>query len=198
MPAVVPIASAGATSPPDNETLYEVINGQFVEPPPMGVYETTIASLLHGYMNPFARTHLLGRAVQEVLFVLDPVAILKRRPDVAFVSFQRWPKNRRVPRAEAWGVIPNLAAEVISSSNTTEQDIAKVKEYFRAGVELVWVILPVVEQIYVYESPTKIRVLSLGEELEGATVLPGFRLPLTDLFELETTSEDNGPTISSS
>ena len=51
-----------------------------------------------------------------------------------------------------------------------------------AGVELVWVIYPRQQRIYVHESPAETRVLQVGDELDGGKVLPGFLLKLADLF----------------
>lgn len=59
----------------------------------------------------------------------------------------------------------------------------KIAEYFRAGVELVWVVYPNQSKIHVYESPTQpITVLWRKDVLDGGTVAPGFRLPLAELF----------------
>ncbi len=64
----------------------------------------------------------------------------------------------------------------------------KIDEYFRAGVELVWVIYPVQRIVHVYESMKRIRVLLGTEEIDGGQVVPGFRLPLTALFQEPSTA----------
>jgi Uma2 family endonuclease len=46
-------------------------------------------------------------------------------------------------------VVPNLAVEVVSRSDSVDSIIDKVAEYFHAGVELVWVMFPSQEQVYV-------------------------------------------------
>ena len=58
----------------------------------------------------------------------------------------------------------------------------KIAEYFHAGVELVWVVHPTRSKVHVYQSPTQITVLLKDDVLDGGTVVPGFRLALTDLF----------------
>jgi Uma2 family endonuclease len=120
-----------------------------------------------------------------MLFILNVGLGLRRRPDVAFVSYQRWPRNRRVPRAEAWDVVPDLAVEVVSPSNTAEEILAKIREYFQASCLRLWVVYPAEEMVYVYQSPTQLRVLTRNDNLEGEDFLPGFRLPLAELFEQE-------------
>jgi Uma2 family endonuclease len=148
----------------------------------MGAYEISIANLLQERVAPHARTHKLGRPFCEMLFDLAPL-IRQRRPDFAFVSYQRWAANVPVPRTNAWKVIPDLAVEVVSPYDLMLDVLQKVREYFEVGVRLVWLILPTERMVYVYRSPTNISVVSLNESLDGADVLPGFQMPLKDLFE---------------
>jgi Uma2 family endonuclease len=167
----------------DSEALYEVVDGQRVELPPMGARETHLGSNLLVLLGSFGKAQRLGRTEGEMLFLLDAEAGLERRPDVAFVSYERWPRHRPVPTTAAWQVVPNLTVEVVSPTNTAAEVLRKVREYFRAGVQRVWVVYPDEEQVYVYSSPTSIRVLERSGELDGEEVLPGFRLPLSELFE---------------
>jgi Uma2 family endonuclease len=186
-PASLPGALVGA-----NDVLYEVVNGQRVELPPMGAFQTGIASVLVAYLWHFGHEHKLGRAVAEMLFLLDARSDLQRRPDVAFVSYRRWPQSRRIPDVAAWEVVPELAVEVISRTNTADEVVAKVREYFQAGVHLVWVVYPTEEQVYVYTSRSDIRVLTREQELDGGGVLPGFRLAVAALFEEEAREDSQG------
>ena len=59
----------------------------------------------------------------------------------------------------------------------------KVSQYFGAGTRMVWLIDPDDRAAVVYASPADVRVLREGEELDGGDVVPGFRCPLTDLFD---------------
>ena len=202
--ATLPTASASVrasttepspvTLPPD-DVFYEVIDGQIVELPPMGVYETDIANLLAEALNQHARKDRLGRAFHEVLFRIDVVGKLKRRPDLAFVSRSRWPFGKRVPDAEAWDMVPDLAVEVVSESNGANEIIVKVNDYFRTGSRLVWVVYPVVRQVYVYNAATDVRILAEQDDLDGGEVIPGFRLPLKRLFEDEPDVDSATPAV---
>jgi len=183
------MAPATATEPTalsvlaSDQSLYEVIDGRRVEIAPMGVHESWIASLLMHIMQKYADSSQLGRAVVEALFDLGLPAG-QRRPDVAYVSSERWPYNRPPPRTQAaWQVVPNLAIELVSPSNTADEIVAKLHDYFLAGVQLVWVIYPDPGEVYVYESPQKVSILTRADVLEGGQVLPGFRLQLSDLLE---------------
>ena len=70
---------------------YEVIDGVRLEREPIGAFETVLASWLCFLINGFAAGKKLGLAVNEVLVALNASRDLKRRPDVAFVSYGRWP-----------------------------------------------------------------------------------------------------------
>ncbi len=166
-----------------DDILYEVVNGQRVELTPMGHYETRIASILDQWMGPYARTQDLGRVLVETLFRIDPARAVDRRPDLAFVSFRRWAKDRRLPRSNAAPVVPDLAVEVISPTDLAAAVLAKVEEYFRAGVEQVWLIWPDAQQVYVYTALNQISVRTRTDDLDGGALLPGFRLPIATLFE---------------
>lgn len=167
----------------DNERLYEVIDGRKVDKPPMGNLQVLVAAILDQLLGGHARTHRLGRVVPEMLFKINPLGGPQRRPDVAFVSYARWPKDRKVDSTDGWDVVPDLAIEVVSPSHLAEAMIGKVREYFQAGVARVWVVYPIERVVYLYESPKMIQVLAEGDDLDGGDLLPGFRLPLAELFE---------------
>src|ERR1700678_1601582 len=93
--------------------LYEVIDGRVVEKT-MGAYECWLASVIFGALNPHNTANPIGRVVQEMIFDLRPSVERERRPDVAFVSFARWARNRGIPRARSWAVVPELAVEIVS------------------------------------------------------------------------------------
>lgn len=174
------------------DSLYEFIDGEWKETPRMGALAGFLASILVSELNAFARPKRSGFAVSEVLFRLAPEGPA-RRPDVAFVTADRSPFS--TPLLEdppAFDVVPNLAVEVVSPTNGFDEVIAKIRDYFFAGVQLVWVIIPSQRQVYAYESPEQVRILSEKHELDGGTVLPGFRLPLADLFAVPASPTSGG------
>ncbi len=152
----------------------------------MDTFGTEIASAVAGHLNHFARTRDFGRAVIEMLFRLDASGDERRRPDLAFVSYTRWPKSKRSAPKDGWAVVPDLAVEVVSESNTAEAIIAKVRAYFQYGVRLVWVIFPNEEVVYAYDSPRSIRVIERDDPgVDGGAVVPGFVLPLATIFDFD-------------
>jgi Uma2 family endonuclease len=181
MKASQSVFAQGIASVEDIER-YEVIDGVRVEREPIGAFETVLASWLCYLMNSFAAGKKLGLAVNEVLFVLNVTRNLHRRPDGAFVSYARWP-TAVVAREPAWNVVPDLAIEIVSPTNLAEEIDRKITDYFQAGVRLVWVFYPDSGRVYVYESPTHVSILEGIDTLDGGEVLPGFRLPIAQLYE---------------
>jgi Uma2 family endonuclease len=181
MKASQSVIEQGTASGEDIER-YEIIDGVRVEREPMEAFETVLASWLCHLMNSFAVGKKLGLAVNEVLFVLNAARNLKRRPDVAFVSYARWPTSV-VAREPAWNVVPDLAIEIVSSTNLAEEIDRKLTDYFQAEVRLVWVFYPDSGRVYVYESPTHVSILERTDTLDGGEILPGFRLPIAGLYE---------------
>jgi Uma2 family endonuclease len=181
-------------SPPrmrDDVPLTEFINGEIVEMPPMSFHSGKIASRLAWKLGPFADANGLGTAVIETLFHIptaeDPGR--NRRPDLAFVSYNRWPKDRpESVRENAWDVIPDLAIEVVSPSDKAIELLEKVGEFLEAGVRQVWVVYPR-GVIYVHDSVESVRSIGPAGVLDGGDILPGFRLPLAELFVYPTIEE---------
>ena len=103
------------------DLLYEVVDGKIVEKE-MGARDVEIGGRLFMHLGTFAWAHRLGRALGEFIFRIDQARDLQRRPDVAFVSYQRWAKNRPVPRTDnAWDVVPNLTVEVVIPTDAAEE-----------------------------------------------------------------------------
>lgn len=118
-----------------------------------------------------------------MLFKFSSIPKLQRRPDLAFVSYERWPASRPIPSTHAWDVVPDLAVEVVSPGNTHSEILDKIEDYFRAGVRRVWVVLPTKRKVYDYESDTRIQILGPDDALDGGDLIPGFRLRLRDLLD---------------
>ena len=171
---------------PPGDILYEVVDNQIQELPPMGAHEVHLASILFRVLSSFAWDHGLGQIDSEMLFLLIPRTNLQRRPDLALVSFDRWPRDRPVPKGPSWQVVPNLAIEIVSPKNLANEVIQKIEDYFLAGVQRVWVIYPEVSKVYDYDSPTSVQILAPDQTLEGRTVLPGWQIRLKEIFEPQT------------
>jgi Uma2 family endonuclease len=182
--APAPSKPASTTTPVEPEGRYEVAGGIILEKPAMGAYEAWVASALFRALVTAPGTSTMGRVVSEMLFIIDASRDIERRPDLAFVSFERWGRDRAVSRAAAWDVVPDLAVEVVSPNNKTLDDARKVEDYFRAGARAVWLLFPdpEVAKVYAYTSPTALTIIPLGGVLDGGAVVPGFQVDVKELL----------------
>jgi Uma2 family endonuclease len=71
---------------------------------------------------------------------------------------------------------------VLRKTNTPKEMARKRREYFRAGVLLVWIVDPAARTVAAYTSPTSSTLLREADQLDAGTVLPGFTLSLRTLF----------------
>lgn len=165
----------------------ELVDGVLVEKT-MGAIESILAMAIGGYLRAFVRKLKLG----IVLGPDGPLRILfdqVRIPDVSFVSRKKFPGGK-LPKDPIFNVAPDLAVEVLSPGNSKKEMDRKLNDYFTAGVELVWYIDPVTRTATVYTSLEQCETLDESQALTGGKVLPGFELPLKDLFaEVELESD---------
>ncbi len=167
-----------------NERDYELVDGELVERH-MGAESSWIASNLTWLFGcVFGRKrpgHFFTTDCGYQCFADDPGKV--RKPDVSFVSFGRFPKER-VPKGYI-RIPPDLAVEVISPNDLADEAAAKVEEYLDAGVRLVWVISPKAATVTVYRADRSAVKLHDADELSGENVLPGFRCKVSDLFVVD-------------
>ncbi|HZL35258.1 MAG TPA: Uma2 family endonuclease [Tepidisphaeraceae bacterium] len=159
--------------------LCELVDGVLVEKP-MGLRESLVAATVSRALGNFVVPRKLGIVTgADGMMRLFPGLV--RIPDVAFVSSSRLPGGH-VPTEPIPDIVPDLAVEVLSQSNTRAEMDRKLREYFKAGVRVVWIIDLVARSAVVYSNPTQSVTLNGMERLDGGDVLPGFALPLADVF----------------
>jgi len=159
--------------------LYELVYGVLVEKI-MGAAQSHITLLLCRQVVAFVEDNDLGFTMGAD----GPTRLLEglvRLPDLSFISWDRMP-SKECPATPIAGVVPNLAVEVLSEGNTRGEIARKLKEYFLAGVELVWVVDPFKRTVAVYAVPDEGVTLTEKDSLDGGGVLPGFTMPVKDLF----------------
>jgi Uma2 family endonuclease len=157
----------------------ELIDGILVDKT-VGWLESRLALALAYFLERFLEGNDLGIVTGEG----GPMRILAkqiRMPDVAFFSWRHFP-NRKLPDSPVPHLAPDLAVEILSKGNTKREMQRKLREYFAAGVRLVWYIDPRKRQATIYISPDQAESIPAHGSLTGGDVLPGFALPLSALF----------------
>lgn len=160
---------------------FELVRGEIVEMAPTGGEHGTVAVNLIIPLGGYVRMHDLGRLVgTETGFVLFSDPDIVRAPDVAFIA-----KDRGVDPATPKFIrgAPDLAVELISPSETARDILIKVLEHFRAGTRLVWTVYPDPRTVNVHLPDGTTRTLGPDDVIDGGDVVPGFRLPVRELFE---------------
>ncbi len=101
-------------------------------------------------------------------------------PDVIFVC------NKSLPvqlSPEGYlETIPELVVEIRSKNDTSAEVLAKIAEYLKAGVELVWDVDPDSCTITAHMQSGPPRVFSRPDTVTAENVIPGFALPVAELM----------------
>lgn len=160
-------------------SLFELVDGVLVEKG-MGYTESFLALALAAILRDFIIPRNLGvLSGADGMIRLFPGLV--RAPDLAFASWDRF-HGRTLPKEPIPTLVPDLAIEVLSQSNTAREMERKRGEYFGQGVLLVWEIDPETRTATVYRPDGTVTELAEADHLEGGDVLPGFSLALSDLF----------------
>jgi Uma2 family endonuclease len=161
------------------DRICELVDGVLVEKT-MGYVESVLAMAIGEFLRRFVREGKLG-------IVLGPDGTLKilpgqvRIPDVCFLSWEKFPGGKLL-KTPIPALAPDLAVEVLSESNSEGEMRRKLRDYFAAGVRLVWYIDPRTRSAAIYTSPQDFALRGENDILTGGDVLPGFELPLGQLF----------------
>lgn len=160
---------------------HELIRGELREMSPTGDEHGELSALFTARLWLHARQHKLGTvyAAETGFFIArDPDVVLA--PDAAFVHASRLRADR--DRRRFVEIPPDLVVEVVSPSDSASDVTDKVMTYLDAGVMMVWVVYPSRKVINVHIPDRTAKTLTIDDELDGGDVLPGFRLPVSELF----------------
>jgi Uma2 family endonuclease len=166
---------------PDDGNRYELVRGELVCMAATGGRHGIIASRVDYRLRAFVEAHELGEVcAAETGFRLAQNPDTVRAPDVSFIARERL-LSGEVPEGY-WPFAPDLAVEVVSPSDRSDDVLAKVQEYLRAGTRLVWVFHPRIKTVMAYRADGEVLLVREQEELSGEEVLPGFHCRVNELF----------------
>ena len=161
---------------------HELVNGVWVEKERSN-WSAVVESNLFVAVGNYVKAHRLGYVFSPEgryqMFADRPGLI--RKPDLSFVGFGRLPGDA-VPR-KRMELAPDLAVEVISPTDLAEGVDAKLDEYLRAGVRLSWFVYIPTRTVWAYKPDGTAKVYRATDTLPGEDVLPGFTVPVAELFE---------------
>lgn len=101
---------------------------------------------------------------------------------IAFIARGRIPRDTRGRKVDDIFLPPDLVIEIISPGQTVKNMSARLSWCVRHGVRLGWFIRPRQSQVLVFRPECEVEILGPGDVLAGEGVLPGFALPLEEMF----------------
>lgn len=176
-----------------DDTTYELVWGEIAEKMPT-LLHAEIAANIMGYLWLFLKSNPIGKVYSEANYHLPNDPHNDRVPDVSFIR-----ADRNLPTIEQGSApfMPDLAVEVKSDGNTYKELREKASYFLNGGSRLVWLVYPARREVEVCTLAAggglHIQTLSGdGAVLDGGDIIPGFSLPLRDLFPV--TSTPSSPT----
>jgi Uma2 family endonuclease len=162
----------------DDERRYELVEGVIYDMPPAGGLHGNIAMILGWHIAGFVMQNDLGFVTAaETGFSLTGDNLNVLAPDVGFIS-----KNRLATLPEGYiPLAPDLAVEVVSPNDKADVIHRKIVRYLEAGTQQVWLVYPKDRHVVIHTSAGT-NTLKANDTLIGGDILPGFKLPLNDIF----------------
>jgi Uma2 family endonuclease len=165
-----------------SDNRFELIDGRLCVLPLNGWKHGAVNSRLQRFLRDHVYRHQLGMttAAGTGYILSDAAEHTVRAPDVGFIAKHRLPET--LPESGYVPFAPDLAIEVISPNDDPEEVHRKVAQYLKYGTQLVWLFYPNAQTVGIYNGKG-FQSLEREDTLDGGDVLPGFRLPLTEVFK---------------
>jgi Uma2 family endonuclease len=160
----------------------ELERGEIIRLSPAGYLHNRAAMNIAFQLESWARRTRRGRVVaNETGVVTEERPGTVRGADVVYISYRRLPR-----RSETEGFIrtpPELVVEVVGKRQGWKRVVQKAGEYFRMGVDRVWLVDPKARRLHVYRPDDEPQVLEANDLLSDNTLLPGFRCRVGRFFD---------------
>jgi len=163
---------------------YELSEGELIVTPSPDLFHNELRDELNARLRSFVKGHRLGLVTSETDMQLADDVV--RRPDVAFISAERLRgiDRHKVPVP----LSPDLVIEIVSENDRADDLMLKVTQYLTAGSRAVWLLYPNTRLAYRYvpgRLEPEVRSADAGHVFEEPEILPGFSLPLGEIFSRE-------------
>lgn len=166
---------------PSGGPRYELVRGELRTMAPSGYEHGDVTLEIGASLRSYVQANRLGGVVAgDVGFRLTSDPDTVRAPDVAFIRQERL---REVGRPTGyWPGVPDLAVEVISPNDLYTEVEEKVAEWLEHGTRMVVVVNPRRRTVAVHRPGQPVRSLTERDVLGGEDVVPGWSIPVADLF----------------
>lgn len=168
--------------PPLGDRSYELEYGALRVREPGGFYHSAVGIRIAMRLARYAEEQELGVVLgADTGFIVqrDPDSVLA--PQVSFVGTPRVPDDETMRRQFFEGA-PDLAVEIVSADDRRVDVDRKARRWLGAGAYLVWILDARTRSVTVYRPDVVPYTLDVTETLHGGEVVPGFRVPVAELF----------------
>ena len=164
--------------PFEEDKRYELDEGELIEMTRPAYLHNRVLMRLTGELFIYFKSNPVGEVLNsENLYALSRST--RRSPDVAIILGDR---RQELLGAKVIPIIPDIAVEVLSPSETPRMIHRKLKQYFEAGVKEVWLIDPESREAEIWTGRTLPDHTLSGVDPIVSALIPGFSIPLADLF----------------
>lgn len=161
--------------PDDEPFVYEFNNGIIESKPGMKQSETKIIRNIEEIFYETVAFRKRSRLFTEVDCWVTERQM--RRPDMALYT------NEQIDRMdEGEREIPAFVIEIISEYDEFGQMNTKLREYFAAGVQVVWWVVPGFDMVHMFTSPKAITIATDDDSISAMPILPDFNATVRDVF----------------
>jgi Uma2 family endonuclease len=166
---------------PDDGQRHELIGGELRTMPPSGWEHGWVVVRVTRPLAEYVDANKLGVVCgAETGFILASEPDTVRAADVAFVRRERVLAAGDVKGY--WPGAPDLAVEVVSPHDRYTEVDAKVAAWLAHGTRLVLVVNPRRRVVVVHRPRRAVRELTERDVLDGEDLLPGWKLPVREIF----------------
>ena len=161
---------------------YEWNDGELIKFSGMNKKQVKIYDILNklfikkGYWE--SGTFVAGYDVQ--LCGTPPAGLQMRRSDIAYLTKAQ---TNEADRGE--DPIPEFVVEIISENDNINKVLAKIGEYYKAGVKIVWLIFPEEKEVHIYSSRREVKICIENDICSASLILPDFEIGVDKLLDYQ-------------
>ena len=164
---------------PEIKPALEFMNGRVIQKMSPRYRHSSIQAELLAALNAFAKPRRLGVARPELRCTFGGASVV---PDISYIARERLPRDADGKVVEDFRIAPDLTVEIRSTGQSIGELSGKIKLCLKHGGRLGWLVDPKLKRVHVFEAGRPSRILDETATLEGGDLLPGFSMPVRNIF----------------
>lgn len=155
--------------------------GEVIVVSPIGSYSGLLENKILYQLTRWNEEYDRGLVFSSSVLIRLPKGSI-RSPDATWVEKSRWDCLTLKQQKKIAPFCPNFVIELRSESDQLKTLQKKLEEYLDNGVELGWIIDPILSQVHLYEQGKPPQVLEKPTTVAGTGCMEGFVLDLKGIF----------------